>query len=127
MKKIMLGTSDTWLMSRLSHRPSNPAYYIEDCRISSAKKLNSSSNMMKVKLTKSLFSGCTFIFLLILICLHTYNHKNSASYSPNYYNHDHHSGKDYFIDGRNTQFCQKTRTIILNPINHIMRRAKKKI
>ena len=33
MKKIMLGTSDAWLMSRLSHRPSDQAYYIEDCRI----------------------------------------------------------------------------------------------
>ena len=32
MKKIMLGTSDTWLMSRSSHRPSKPAYYIEDCQ-----------------------------------------------------------------------------------------------
>ena len=30
----MLGTSDAWPMSRLSHRPSKPAYYIEDCRIS---------------------------------------------------------------------------------------------
>ena len=34
MKKIMLGTSDAWLMSHSSHRPSKPAYYIEDCRIS---------------------------------------------------------------------------------------------
>ena len=33
MKKIMLGTSDAWFMSRSSHRPSEPAYYIEDCRI----------------------------------------------------------------------------------------------
>ena len=32
-KKIILGTSDTWLLSQLSQRPSNPAYYIEDCRI----------------------------------------------------------------------------------------------
>ena len=29
----MLETSDAWLMSRSSHRPSDPAYYIEDCRI----------------------------------------------------------------------------------------------
>ena len=29
----MLGTSDAWLMSRLSHRAIKPAYYIEDCRI----------------------------------------------------------------------------------------------
>ena len=27
-------TSDAWLMSRSSHRPSDPEYYIEDCRIS---------------------------------------------------------------------------------------------
>ena len=33
-KKIMLVTSDAWSMSHLSHRPSEPAYYIEDCRIS---------------------------------------------------------------------------------------------
>ena len=34
MKKIIiLGRSDTWSTSRLSHRPSNPAYYIEDWRI----------------------------------------------------------------------------------------------
>ena len=33
-KKVMLGTSDAWLMGRLYHRPSKPAYYIEDCRIS---------------------------------------------------------------------------------------------
>ena len=33
-KKIMLGTSDAWSMSRLSHRPNEPEYYIEDCWIS---------------------------------------------------------------------------------------------
>ena len=32
----MLETSDAWTMSRLSHRPSEPAYYIEDCRISTS-------------------------------------------------------------------------------------------
>ena len=31
--KIILGTSDTWTTSGLSHRPSEPAYYIVDCRI----------------------------------------------------------------------------------------------
>ena len=35
MKKMMLGASDTWYMSRLSHRPSDQAYYIKDCRICS--------------------------------------------------------------------------------------------
>ena len=34
MKKIMLGTSDAWSMNPLSHRPSEPVYHIEDCRIS---------------------------------------------------------------------------------------------
>ena len=29
-RKIMLGTSDAWLMSRLSNRTSEPAYHIED-------------------------------------------------------------------------------------------------
>ena len=33
MKKKILGTSDTWLTSHLSHQPSEPAYYIVDCRI----------------------------------------------------------------------------------------------
>ena len=32
-KEIILGTSDAWSMRQLSQRPSNPAYYIEDCRI----------------------------------------------------------------------------------------------
>ena len=34
MKKKILGTSDTWSMSGLSHQLSEPAYYIVDCRIS---------------------------------------------------------------------------------------------
>ena len=33
-EKKILGTSDAWSTSRLSHRPSEPAYYIVDCRIS---------------------------------------------------------------------------------------------
>ena len=32
-EKKILGTSDAWSTSRLSHRPSEPAYYIVDCRI----------------------------------------------------------------------------------------------
>ena len=32
-KEIMLGTSDSWSMSRLSHQPREPGFYIEDCRI----------------------------------------------------------------------------------------------
>ena len=33
MKKKILGTSDAWSIRQSSHQPSNPAYYIEDCRI----------------------------------------------------------------------------------------------
>ena len=32
-KKVILGTSDAWSMSRLSQRSCDPAYYIEDCLI----------------------------------------------------------------------------------------------
>ena len=32
-KKILV-TSDAWSMRRPSHRPSDPGYHIEDCRIS---------------------------------------------------------------------------------------------
>ena len=34
MKKKILGMSDTWSTSLLSHWPSEPAYYIVDCWIS---------------------------------------------------------------------------------------------
>ena len=34
-KKLMLGTSDAWTMSCLSHWPNDQAYHIEDFRISS--------------------------------------------------------------------------------------------
>ena len=33
MKKILLGTSDAWSMSPLSHRQNEPVYFIENCRI----------------------------------------------------------------------------------------------
>ena len=33
-KKKILGKSDTWLTNHLSQQPSEPAYYIVDCRIS---------------------------------------------------------------------------------------------
>ena len=32
-EKKILGTSDTWSMSRLSHRPSEPAFHIGHCRV----------------------------------------------------------------------------------------------
>ena len=31
--KIILGPSDAWSMRQSTQRPSDPAYYIEDCRI----------------------------------------------------------------------------------------------
>ena len=37
MKKIILGTSAAWSMSRLAHQPSDPAYYIEDHTIIAAR------------------------------------------------------------------------------------------
>ena len=37
IKNLILGTSDSWSMSHSSHRPGEPAYYIEDCRIYSPK------------------------------------------------------------------------------------------
>ena len=43
----MLGTLDDWLMSHLSQRPSDPAYHIEDWRIS--------SKSWKIKVTKYSF------------------------------------------------------------------------
>ena len=36
-KKIILGTSDAWSTSHLSHQPSEPAYYIVDWRIYTSK------------------------------------------------------------------------------------------
>ena len=33
MEKKVLGTSDAWSTSHLSHRAREPAYYIVDCRI----------------------------------------------------------------------------------------------
>ena len=47
MKKIIHGTSDTWLMSRSSQRPSDPAYYIEDCRICEVTHGDSTDNRIK--------------------------------------------------------------------------------
>ena len=42
-KKIILGTSDAWSMIRLSHRPSDPAYYIVNWRISELERQASAS------------------------------------------------------------------------------------
>ena len=43
-KKIILGTSDAWSKSRLSHRPSKPAYYIVDWRTLNKSRTFSSFN-----------------------------------------------------------------------------------
>ena len=43
-EKKILGTSDAWLTSHLSHRPNKPVYHIVDCRISNHK---SSKNCTK--------------------------------------------------------------------------------
>ena len=40
IRKIILGTSDSWSTIRLSHRPSNPALYIVDWRIFGIEILN---------------------------------------------------------------------------------------
>ena len=50
----MLGISDAWSMSPLSHRPSNPAYFNKDCRIS---KLNNGSYTLGL---------CTYITYIIV-------------------------------------------------------------
>ena len=45
MKKLILGTSDAWSMRQSSHRPSNPAYYIEDCWILSSDRIRNGQNV----------------------------------------------------------------------------------
>ena len=40
MKKKILGRSETWPTSHLSHWPSEPAYCISDCRISYTANVN---------------------------------------------------------------------------------------
>ena len=57
-KEIILGTSDAWSMSRSSQRPTNPAYYIEDCRILGQSLLSKDRN------------HCTGSFLIPLIRIH---------------------------------------------------------
>ena len=48
IKKIILGTSDSWSTIRLSHRPSDPVYYIVNWRISSYEFLNSDIRIHKI-------------------------------------------------------------------------------
>ena len=48
-EKKILGTSDAWLTSHLSHRPSEPAYYIVDCRISCFLRRPQKITKMKIK------------------------------------------------------------------------------
>ena len=58
MKKIMLGTSDAWSMSRSSHRPSNPANYIEDCRIFSGGGVSSHIYLRSIASNVTLKAFC---------------------------------------------------------------------
>ena len=60
-KKIMLGTSDAWWISRLSHRPSEPAYYIEDCRISCENEISPAQKMFKLIWARRAVMLCTFV------------------------------------------------------------------
>ena len=72
----MLGTSATgaWLMSHSSHRPIDPAYYIEDCRISTQGNaiVTMSLNFTKLKLFHSLMEKfnwekiCTYSFANVI-------------------------------------------------------------
>ena len=48
----MFGTSDTWLMSCLSHQPSEPAYHTEDCQILHAKNNKDGKQPKMTLLTK---------------------------------------------------------------------------
>ena len=61
-KKIILGTSDAWLMSRLSHWPIDPAYYIEDWRISDL--LSSTNRLVRLwrpKVRQNAWLACCYI------------------------------------------------------------------
>jgi hypothetical protein len=44
-EKIMLGTSNPWSMSRLSHQTGKPAYYIEDFHVSPTFNYNPEWNL----------------------------------------------------------------------------------
>ena len=67
IKKIILGTSHTWSMRRSSHWPSNPAYYIEDCRIFGHPKSPTCSilSLDKIKYTNYLGLDITQLLLVI--------------------------------------------------------------
>ena len=50
MKKI-LGTSEAWSLSRLSHQLSKPTYYIEDCLISTEHAVKRPNSQLKQNTT----------------------------------------------------------------------------
>ena len=50
-EKSILGMSDAWLTSCLSHQPSEPAYYIVDCQIFNAFLLNCCNNSLFLQMT----------------------------------------------------------------------------
>ena len=66
MKKIPLGTSDAWLMRRSSHRPTDPAYYIEDWRILGGTAMTDPGNIFSWTLFANIFLPhlcCFFSFM----------------------------------------------------------------
>ena len=65
MKKIMLGTSDTWSMSRSSQQPSEPAYYIVDCQIFDLLGIHNPCSRCPILLLK-LYIPSTFSNMLML-------------------------------------------------------------
>ena len=56
-EKKILGTSDAWLTSRLSHRPSEPAYYIVDCRIENYSRVAKEGSSQRKKKHREIFKN----------------------------------------------------------------------
>jgi hypothetical protein len=81
----MLGTSDAWLMSRSSHRPRDPAYYIEDCRFSNVEVFcNSSECVASFDITFLMFD---INFIIIVNYKETYENFNICCTDGTYYPH----------------------------------------
>ena len=65
MKKIILGTSDAWSMIHLSHRPSNPPYYIVNWQIFDGQSVPGSKMCGGVKCAEELWlldANCANVF-----------------------------------------------------------------
>ena len=70
MKKIILGTSDAWSTIRLSHRPSDPAYYIVNWRIFIKSKTTLCRGTKRiVGITAWMEEGNNCHSLLLLFCV----------------------------------------------------------